>query len=314
MKKIIIKIILLLFILVIIDRVFTYFFTRVIFSKTMSGESGGSVNYLLTQKKTANFFVMGSSRAKHHIDPALLTNAYQGNGYNAGINGTGGIIYNEMLLTLMLENKIKPALIILQADANQYFSVKEENITGELLPLYPFLQDDKVLADSIQQRISNTERFKLLFHSYRYNGKLLNVIYNYAKRGNISNNNGFEGLAGQIDTTVFHRKEDLNKKHNYSPAKLTALLNIINMCKVNGIKLAVVFPPAYRNTSFYPADYSALKTLIMQQRYVTVFDFSDVEKNPSLKQANAWKDAGHLNKQGSIIFSNMLNDSLALLR
>ena len=163
---------------VVADRLISWIFAKAIFSKTLSGESGGTVNYLLQNKKNADFLILGSSRAKFHINPSLLTNVYDANGYNAGISGTGGLIYNNLLLQLLVSKGVKPRLIILQVDVYPYLTIENENATNEISPLYPFLGESDVVRTYISSHAGYAEKFKLLFHTYRYNGKFLNILYN----------------------------------------------------------------------------------------------------------------------------------------
>jgi hypothetical protein len=309
MKKIIIHLVIFITAIMLVDRMGAYLFTRFIFSNTMSGDSGGGVNYLLQKKKNIDFVILGSSRARHHIDPSLLTNVYNGNGYNAGIDGTGGIAYNAMLLHLMIEHNNHPKLVIIQIDPYPYFADGDENITNELLPLYPFLNNSKSLSEFIYEQIDYSKKFKLFFHSYRYNGKFLRVLYNYNKRNAVENNNGFEALNGTIDSTSFKKQTTLNS-NRYASIKLKALLDIIQTSKKNNITLAVVFPPTYNNNAFNKPVTDYITSLLKQNGVKNIFDFADIEKIPALEHASLWKDAGHLNKNGAAIFSARLNDTM----
>lgn len=315
MKKILITLTTLLIILVTTDRVFTWFFTNYFFSKTQSGDSGGAVNYLMQKKKNVDFIILGSSRAKHHINPALLSNLYNGNGYNAGINGTGGIIYSNMLLQLLVSKGIKPKMILLQTDPYPYFIAdKDEDVTNELLPLYPFINESSVLKEFINKNTAWTERFKLLFHSYRYNGTFFRVLFNYAKRNSITDNNGFEGLLGKIDTTGFKITGDLNKTYSFSQLKLNTLTDVIQTCRANNIKLAVVFSPAYKNNIFLKQGYNVLIELLHKNNVTSIYNFSDIENIPSLQTPDMWRNATHLNSNGAKEFSRILNDSISSMK
>ena len=312
MKKILIQLFILLTVLIITDRVLIYFFTKFIYSKTISGESTGSVNYLLQKKKNADFIILGNSRAKHQIDPALLSNVYNGNGFNAGINGVGGIVYNDILLHLLLSKGLKPKMIILEADAYPYFTTKDEIIADELIPLYPFINESETLRRFIKKNTGYTEKFKLLFHSYRYNGMFFRVLFNYIKQNSVTDNNGFEGLQGTFDTTGFKVSDDLSKPQLYSQLKLNTLVDIVQTCTTNNIKLVVVFAPSYKNSTFLKEGTDMMIELLRKNGVTAVYDFSAIEKIPLLQSNSMWKNAIHLNKDGAIIFSRKLNEVMTL--
>ena len=293
------------------DRLFFYFFSKTIFSKTLSGESGGSVNYLIQKKKNIDFIILGSSRAKHHINPALLTNVYAGNGYNAGINGKGGLMYNSMLLELLVAKRIIPKLVILQFDPYPYLLAKDENTDREVSQLYPFIDEAATLKASIKKNTGFTEKAKLFLHCYRFNGKLLNILFNYTKRNTTAANNGFEGLSGKLDSSSFAITNNLIAKYDYSPVKLNSLVDIIKTCRTNNTRLVMIFPPYYRNSALYEQQNHMISTLIQKHAAVKILDFSALERYPSLQPAAMWKDEGHLNNEGAAVFSRMINDSLA---
>ncbi|MEO8768526.1 MAG: hypothetical protein ABI402_00520 [Ferruginibacter sp.] len=312
MKKILIKLLIIIISVIVIDRSLTYIFDKVVFSKTMSGETGGTVNYLIKKKKDKDFLILGSSRAKYHLDPSLLTNYYNGNGYNAGISGTGGLIYNDLLLRLLTSKGIKPKAIMLQVDIYPYFTTDDEKTENEFLQLYPFIGQSDSLRAFIYRNVDYTEKFKLFFHTYRYNGKFLNVIYNYAKRKSVKDNNGFVGLPAKFDTTGFRIKDDLAKKHTFSQAKINALLGIVQTCKANNIKLSIVFSPSYQNSLYLPEGNTMITTLLRNNGVQDIYDYSQLDSLPSSLQApSMWKDALHLNKEGAAIFSTILNEAIA---
>ena len=313
MKKILIKLFILLTILIITDRVLIYFFTKFIYTNTISGEGTGSVNYLLQKKKNIDFIILGNSRAKHQINPALLTNLYNGNGFNAGINGVGGIVYNNILLHLLLSKGVKPKTILLEADAYPYFTAKDKIVADELIPLYPFINESEVLRSYIKNNTGYAEKFKLLFHSYRYNGMFFRVLFNFIKQRAVTDNNGFEGLQGKLDTAGFKLPDDIHKPQSYSPLKLTALVDIVQTCKTNNIKLVVIFAPSYKNSLTLKEGNEMMIELLRKNGVTAVYDFSAIEKIPRLRSNSMWRNATHLNSDGATIFSTLLNEAMVTI-
>lgn len=308
MKKILIQTVVFAAILLLADRIGTYFFDRYIFSRTLSGESGGSVNYLLEKKRQVKLLVMGSSRAKHHIDPSRLSGYQPADIYNAGINGTGGLIYNDRLLQILLEKGIKPEKIILQLDAWPYFTMPDDKAVIELAQLYPFIADSHSLAEYMKKHGGMAESVKLFFHSYRFNGKLLNILYNYRKRNQAMDTNGFAALEGILkDSLVKPLPADACDTSRFDAIKMDALRHIAASCRKHNIILEVVFPPSYNNTLFTKTGNDKLKALLKEEGISRVIDFSAIGSIPALSSAEYWRDATHLNGRGARIFSDSLN-------
>lgn len=310
MKKILKKIIILLFLIVIADRLMGYFFTHFIYEKTLSGESGGNINYLLQKKKNADYIILGTSRAKHQIDPEKLT-SIKGIGYNAGVNGIGAIKFNNILLEIILHEKLHPKFLFLQTDIVNYVEEADENAIYGLNYLYPYRQKSRLLQ-SLINRQSLQERLKLLSVLYKYNGKIPSILLNFTQRNTISDNNGFVPWPQTMDTTKPHGEPFLYTDHFvYSANKLKALNNITNLCEQNNIRLFIIFPPYYKNLNYRKDEMNYLKNYISNiSDKTTIIDMANISNLPELQNAQNWKDIGHFNNTGAAKFSASLNDSL----
>ena len=307
MKRILLTLAIFLVVFVAADRIFTFIFSKQIFSKTLSGESGGSLNYLLKKKKNIDFLILGSSRAKHQIDPALLTNVYKGNGYNAGINGVGTIVYNSVLLDILIQNKVVPKMVILQTDKYQ-LTHSESKAGTEVVPLYPFINQSSLM----ENYISFQERCKLLIQAYRYNGKFLNVVFNYLKRNSVKDNTGYVDLREHMDSLSVRKiAPKPASRLVLSQDRMKALQSIVELCKKHDIKLVVVFPPVYNNAGYDEKGNEQLYAAMRGEGVPNILNFSDIHKLPMLEPASMWKDADHLNYAGAAIFSKALNESVA---
>lgn len=309
MKKIFTILFVFLGLLFIADRAIAHLFTKFIFLKTHSGERGGTVNFIV-DKKNIDFLVMGSSRAKHQVDPALLT-SIPGTGFNAGVNGTGGIVYNYLLLKLLIDKGVVPKTVLLQTDAFPYFTEDDSQINIELSPMYPFMSESVALKRELNKFTDYAEKTKLLFHTYRFNGKPLNIFYNYLKRNSIAETNGFAGLEGILDTVHYQTNNRANLAHSYSRKKLETLSAIINTCRDHHIRLIVLLPPSFKNSILSTEGTAIVNKQLQAQPGVSVtLDFSDINYLPQLQSAVYWRDGSHLNAQGAAIFSKLINDSL----
>ena len=311
MKKILIFISCFFLIIFLLDRSINFAFEKYIFSKTFSGESGGNTNYLFQKKKNSKFIILGSSRAKNMINTSLLT-SFNGEGYNAGINGVGGILYMNALVDLMIHKKINPEYIILQTDERDYRYKKINTYRTQITPLYPYLSESNVLQDYANS-LGYEEKLKLQLKLYRFNGKFYNVLTNYLKKGKVKEPNGYSPIQGVMKKeNDINESEEIDLHPQFDSIKLDALKTIINVCNDKKIKLFIVFPTSYNNGMYKEQQLNKLIDLIMQQPQVDIINMADVNKFQDLQDHSNWKDGAHLNSSGADKFTQYLNDSVKI--
>ncbi|GAB3508406.1 hypothetical protein [Emticicia fontis] len=311
MRAILLKVITIVIILIVIDKGFGALFNNFIFKKTISGERGGSLNYLLERKKNIDFVILGSSRAKHHINPDSLFNI-NGEGFNAGINGAGGVIYCSVALEVILKRGINLKTVILQLDSRQF--IESNNCVKEMSAIYPFLSESSFLRDYVEQ---SGWKEKILSNSdfYKFNSKYYFLIFNFFNRNKVKDDNGFSPLGGSLDTSkIINLPLKKIKYESFSDIRLEALKNIISICKKNVIKLYIVLPPNFKELNNEESFYNnILKSSIYQKaNFVRVIDMSNIKSFNDLRSPENWKDGGHLNEIGANKFSSYLNDSLLI--
>lgn len=311
MKKIVIQLAILMLILYITDRSFGLLFSRYIASHSLSGECGGAFNYLLQEKRETDFLIMGSSRAKHQLDPHLLTRA-GASGYNMGVNGVGSLLYNNVLLGLILQEGIKPHTLIMQADM-QNFIEPHKDLQAELRYLLPYIDTDQ--SGLLRRYMASAGRIaRIKTHSYmlRYNGQVLNILFNYFKRHKVAGHNGFEPLMGVMDS--IHTPPPAGPPSGVQPwdsLALEAFRNIAAQCAPHQIKLIWVLPPSYKNKLYLPAHSQRLMAEISHLPGTSLIDLSDISRIPALSYPRYWKDETHLNAEGARLFSIAINEYLA---
>ncbi|WP_259017031.1 hypothetical protein [Emticicia fluvialis] len=311
MKQILAKLAFLILILLVIDKLFGVLFTHFIFKKTISGERGGTINYILQKNRDINFLILGSSRARHQIDPLLLTNL-KGKGYNAGENAVGGVLYSSILLDLLLAQQIRPHSVILQMDANYFDESRQKQNNLELRALYPFYAESALLKEYVKE-IGWKETMLVQSDMFKYNFKVYPIMFNYINEKNMINPFGFSPLLARLDTSKIRHE---SVKHKVEPIKLDnlklkALRHLINQCAKFNVKLYIVFPPNFKNIYYHKVYSDKLKAFASAQKTpARVIDMSDVYKLAELQQPDKWKDETHLNKAGALLFSAYLNDSL----
>jgi hypothetical protein len=113
-----------------------------------------------------------------------------------------------------------------------------------------------------------------------------------------------------IDSSALQVPEPLNTQPIYSAIKFNLLTDFVKTCNARNITLAVVLAPDYKNCYFLKQATDTINQVLKKSGALTIYDFSDITKNPALQPAALWKDLSHMNKAGAAIFSKMLNDSL----
>lgn len=312
MKKIILNLLIVLGTLLLFDQIGGRIFKQFIFEKTLSGESGGTINYLISKKQKVNYLILGTSRAKYQIDPSLLT-SMSGNGFNAGIGGNGEVIYNNILLDILITEKVIPQTILLQLDAVNFLQSQTTNDQNEIKVFYPFYKKYNKLDDYISS-LGYEEKIKLNSRLYRFNSQLIPIVSNYFKRNDVLDYNGFLPLNEIFDSSKDKRSVNLFKDTAFDLKKINALKSISKICAVHNIKLIVVIPPSYKNV-FYNANVNnQLTSIIKQFGDHHIINMADINLFPQLQNANKWKDATHLNAEGAKVFSMLLNGKLKDLK
>ena len=88
---------------------------------------------------------------------------------------------------------------------------------------------------------------------------------------------------------------------------------MVQICKANNIKLLVVFAPSYKNSLTLKEGNEMMIELLRKNGVTAVYDFSAIEKIPQLQSNNMWRNATHLNSDGAIIFSRLLNEAMVAI-
>ncbi len=298
MTKIFIHITFIFALVLVSDRVFTLLFMP-IFNRTISGQSGGSINYVIQHPHEYNVLILGSSRAKNSIDPAALS--FLGKGYNLGINGSKPL--NALLvLDVLLSHHVDPQTLIVQADLFELGPDQKDDTIEQLKRMYPY---DTPLVRSYVNTMGPAEIFKYSFGLYRFNRKILNITYNFLKRNSQGEETGFVGLPSspeKLDTTP----QFANYQYDPSSLNAQALLKIKELADAHHIRLIVVFPPTYQNVGYNSTEQKRLREDLFAHGITEVIDLSTVDATPSLKNEENWRDSFHLSAAGAERFSKIL--------
>lgn len=254
------------------------------------------INYVLKQR--TDVLVIGSSRANHHYIPGILQKEIGYSVYNAGEDAKNAT-YELGLLDLILE-QYKPKIIIYEVNS---FS---RNFDSSLPELYPFYLHHPKIRNILNQK----DRFaplKFSLHMYPYNQKLYRLLIDAILKSK-ADADGYSPLLGEI------RQEEIDKSvHENSMAlepdfdqiTFSNFAEIIKLCKEQDITLILVNSPLYFGES---AQFISRIDSLAASNHIPFFDYYNDPR--FLEKKSLFKDAGHLNNDGAILFSTLIGKKI----
>ena len=258
--------------------------------------------YDVVKKDRYDILIMGSSRAKHHYIPSIISDSLNMSCYNLGQDGNGIILMDG--LYKVLSQRYHPKIIIY--DVEQAFDIhkykNDNNCTRYLSALRPYFFEKGI--DSIFKSVSLKEYIKQYSALMRYNSTLFYNIKNCFLSG-LDRNNGYSGLIGKYD-----EGQNSNKQPSPNPEidslKISYLHDFIKTCTRDGIQLFVVASPKYGATS--TRDFDIVKKY--GELYGAIFADDFYADSAYMNSPELFKEPSHLNTTGAKLFSEQLAHTL----
>ncbi len=259
-----------------------------------------------------DIIIMGSSRASHHYESSLISEALNMSVYNAGRDGQF-IPYNCALLDA-ISLRSKPKMLIL--DVNVWDLAPNDEKYEKLAMLLPYYSNHPEFLKYIEE-ISKWENLKILSKSYPYNSTLFVTAYDHLFTNlDAESDYGFVPLKrtiGKKDFEVYQIKKaiyDLKREKENVPFDSKAInYYAYFLAKVVALQIPtyVIISPTLLKE---PNTKEKLKLETMAKLYpmVKFIDFSlDSAFN---NQYESFADEFHLNQAGANEFSLKLSDLL----
>ncbi len=272
---------------------------------TTSGKTGGNINGILQQK--ADVLILGSSRARHHVVPAILEDSLSVSVFNAGLDGHD-FLCAVMLFDLWTRAHPPPKVILLHVDPVSLLNYQRELERTIIFSGY-FRESDRVRSILLMR--GKYEWLKYLSSSYRFNGKVLPIIKNLIMSPDPTSH-GYVGLKGSpqsgvrqaVDLTRITTDEYANP---FWDLKLSYLAELARYSKVNGTRLILFHSPYPQEDLSTVADWSR-RLAALQSSYegVEFLDLAARAHEIFVGRADLFWDKSHLNSKGAEIFSTLL--------
>lgn len=281
--------------------------------RTTSGTDGPSaVQHALDSAPDAELLVFGTSRAAHHIDAQLIGRALGLTAYNAGVTGYR-ISYAHALLELLLQRGADPELIVLQAEPFGLYQPYHERMTV----LAPWVDEHPVVREVVEHS-SDTARFKLLSHAYRFNSQFL-VLAQESVAPSSDRPDRFLGLEGTLDhpphPAAEVEAEQLRTDRTIDPLVVEHYDAFLARAAEAGIPVVMVVGPRYQAGGQGDSAAAAIEIFeaLAAEHGATWLPLTEAD-TPDLMVPELWRDENHLNTEGATRFSTMLAERLAALR
>lgn len=242
--------------------------------------------------QSADILILGSSRARRHYNPEVISQTLNMSCYNAGYDAQS-ILFHKALLDI-IEEKYKPEIIILDINNNEL--LYEEISYDQLSILLPYVQYYPELWNTLLLK-SPFEKIKYLSKIYPYNSLLDKIV-----RGNMDSMHGENDINGFVPFYGSYNRDITEKSFpetTLDKNKIDAFNSFIDICKKKNIKLFVVYSPEYLKI----LNNSSSIEYIIDKCKQNDIDYITYQNNADFLKGELFREALHLNNVGADEFS-----------
>ena len=245
------------------------------------------------QESEDDILILGSSRAAHHYVPQMFEDSLGMTCYNAGSDGMC-IFYHYAILAARIHRGTAPKMVIYEALASdaEVSNSATFSLNAALDRLAPHYGEVPAI-DSLFAINGWQEKVKLMSKTYRYNSKLVQTIKcNYIPW---PEDRGYEALTGNMKEKDGKAADVLEntKEVVIEERKLEYVRKLIDLCKVNDIKLVMCYSPYYYKKS--SEGIVRIKD-IARSNGIMFLDYGSTEH---FQNSEYFQDASHLNDTGA---------------
>ncbi|MFD2698498.1 hypothetical protein ACFSQ0_10880 [Mesonia sediminis] len=304
LKHIIKIIILILIISFVVDKLVFYGLNK-ISDKVYTGQSIGKLNQYLQIKDDLEFFVFGSSRANHNIDPIKVSE----HSFNMGMDGRK-LAYSATLIKLLPNEKKQT--ILLHIDPENAFN---KNYSGDdILALSSKYNRNSLIKQEID-KLKHDNLLQNFYWSLSYNNKVIGILKNYLKpKYNYKTYSGydpiyvnenqreiFQNILEKDEKETSEKEIDCQKELVLNEIYYAYINELSEFCKENNKTLIIFTSPVFDDGC---SDDNIELNKILKKKNLDYYDFTNFFKeNNNLEY---WKDKTHLSNKGAEIFSEKI--------
>jgi len=254
----------------------------------------------------ADIVILGSSRACHHYDSEVMEESTGESVFNAGRDGLG-IPYMRGVCDILL-NKCSPRLIIIEVGPSSILAKQCSQQLKRAAYLAPYIDDSEVIKEMIYQQ-GYQQKIKYMSKAYRYNGQPMYLLYDLVKRDRFVK--GFEPLDKFYTPEVRGDSDSSGSADEpvveFDERCVSWLRDMVRAAKDKGVRVLLVTSPRWGGIAGYDLEaqetFSFIKGLAGEEAvpYVVVNE----DDYPVFGDSSLFADAGHLNREGARVFSEI---------
>lgn len=254
-------------------------------------------NYSMDSTR-AEVLVVGSSRANHHYDAALMAGKLGKTVYNGGRDGQG-FIYSAAVISA-ITHRYKPEVIIIDILPEEFFFDERDRLTS----LFPY-HDNPHITPYIEYA-GDFEKFKLLSKVYPYNSLLTSIVAGNANLERSGKDHfGFIPLEGVMPKNSVI-KVNKSKPKLINMEKLALFEKLLVDMENQKIPCFIVISPLYKEL-IPDATITTCESIASNFKHIKFLNFA---KSEHYNDYALFWDANHLNARGAQRFTTEVIDSL----
>jgi len=283
-----------------------YISTNLKKSNSFAEKEYSTWNAIFEGKINSDIVIYGSSRAWVQIDPTMISNSLNVSTYNLGIDGHNFWL-QYLRHSLLLENNIKPNLIILSLDV--FTLQKAENLYNSEQFLPYMLWNKKIKEATISYNGFNLIDYEIPLIRYFGRGNAVQTAMKIKSK--VERIRGYQGRDEQWNNDFDKAKKEM-KNYNIvlDSASIILFERFLNECKSKNIKIVFIYPPEYIEGQKFVKNRRSIISLYEKYSKKYNIPYYDYSRDPLSFQKNFFYNASHLNKTGAELFTKKLIDSL----
>jgi len=275
------------------------------FARVRSGWSGGLANQAIAVE--APLLILGSSRARHHLDPAILGPAAGLRVWNAGADGQG--LYYASSLLHLVERRSVPRVVLWSLDPRDFDARERSGQLQRLSVLLPHYDESSRLR-SLWRSQGHAARWKVHVRTYRFNSLVLPMLARLLQSSPPPSHGGFDPMPARPGSLEQELTQDYEEPDSRASEALEEALEEVTArgCEVillTGPTWTAGEPPA----RFYERIDRPLEDLARRIPRVRFWRLDEIVL-PEFRDPGLYVDAGHLNAAGAARFSTLVAERL----
>lgn len=254
--------------------------------------------------------IVGSSRAKHHFNPAIIDSLCNTKSYNLGI---GGYPMNIQILKYKLykEHNIKPSLILLSLDIISLDHADDIRHRHESEQFFPLIYDKQMRKELKKVGYGFAELNIPLYRMFGYYSVIKNGLFESLgiKHFRDRTSKGFSPLSGNWDGTDLRQQNP--ERRVFASEAWQEIDSFLTECKADGVNVIFVNSPFYIGAHKVFTNYSEADSLFQHEANKFGLKYWDYNVICDInKDSNNFLNAYHLNEESANEFTTILCDSI----